>query len=87
MLKKHRLNQNEIKLKNRLVYQENGYIFAREDGHPQLRKVVETRLKKLLKKAEIDKTHYSTLISTYSHFTIIEGAGIRNTTAAWTYRY
>jgi integrase len=71
MLKKHRLKQNEIKLKNRLVYQDNGFIFAREDGHPQLRKVVKTRLKRLLKKAEIEKnitphsfrhTHTSLLI-------------------------
>lgn len=54
MLKKHRHKQNEIKLKTGLVYQD-GFIFAREDGHPQLRKVVETRLKRLLKKAEIEK--------------------------------
>jgi site-specific recombinase XerD len=37
------------------MYQDNGFIFAREDGHPQLRKVVETRLKRLLKKAWITK--------------------------------
>ncbi|MFK2827197.1 site-specific integrase [Bacillus sp. B190/17] len=55
MLKKHKIKQNEIKLKNRLIYQDNGFIFAREDGHPQLRKVVDTRLKRLLKKAEIEK--------------------------------
>jgi integrase len=40
MLKKHKIKQNEIKLKYRLVYQNNGFILAREDGHPQLRKVV-----------------------------------------------
>ncbi|MFU2014514.1 tyrosine-type recombinase/integrase [Peribacillus butanolivorans] len=71
MLKKHRLKQNENKLKNRLVYQDNGFIFARENGHPQLRKVIETWLKRLLKKAEIEKnitphsfrhTHTSLLI-------------------------
>jgi integrase len=55
MLKKHRVKQNEIKLKNRLIYLDNGFIFAREDGHPQLRKVMETRLKRLLKKAGIGK--------------------------------
>ncbi|WHZ03389.1 site-specific integrase [Neobacillus sp. YX16] len=55
MFKKHRIRQIEIKLKNRIIYQDNGFIFAREDGHPQLRKVVETRLKRLLKKAGIEK--------------------------------
>jgi integrase len=55
MLKKHRIKQNEIKLKNRIIYQDNGFIFAREDGHPQVRKVVETRLQRLLKKAGFEK--------------------------------
>ncbi|CAL1525660.1 Tyrosine recombinase XerC [Bacillus subtilis] len=55
LLKKHKIYQNEIKLKNRLVYQDSAFIFAREDGHPQLRKVIETRLKRLLKKAGIEK--------------------------------
>lgn len=62
MLKKHRLKQNEMKLKNSLVYQDNGFIFARENVHPQLRKVIETRLKRLLKKSRNRKEHYSTLI-------------------------
>jgi hypothetical protein len=35
---------------------EHGYIFAREDGHPQLRKVVETWFKRLLKKVGIKET-------------------------------
>lgn len=71
MLKKHKIKQNETKLKNRTIYQDNRFIFARDDGHPQLRKVVETRLKRILKKACIDKnitphsfrhTHTSLLI-------------------------
>ena len=55
MLKKHEIKQKEVKLKNKLIYQDNGFIFARDDGHPQLRKVFETRLQRLLKKAEITK--------------------------------
>lgn len=35
MLSKHRLKQNEIKLKNRPIYQDNEFIFARVDGHRQ----------------------------------------------------
>ncbi|MBD7966248.1 site-specific integrase [Fictibacillus norfolkensis] len=71
MLNKHRIRQNEIKLKNRKIYKDSGFIFARDDGHPQLRKVIETRLKRLLKKAGIEKnitphsfrhTHTSLLI-------------------------
>jgi integrase len=78
MLRKHRLKQNEIKLKNRLIYQDNGFIFAREDGHSQLRKVVETRLKRLLKKAEIEKniTPHS-FRHTHTSLLIEAGVGIK----------
>ncbi|MFB6800979.1 site-specific integrase [Peribacillus butanolivorans] len=78
MLKKHRLKQNEIKLKNRLVYQDNGFIFARENGHSQLRKVIETRLKRLLKKAEIEKniTPHS-FRHTHTSLLIEAGVGIK----------
>lgn len=60
-----------IKLQKGPIYVDNQFILARNDGHPQLRKVVETRLKRLLKKADIDKnitphsfrhTHTSLLI-------------------------
>ncbi|WHY72652.1 tyrosine-type recombinase/integrase [Fictibacillus enclensis] len=71
LLKKHRIKQNEIKLKNNHIYYDNGFILARDDGHPQLIKVIETRLKRLLKKSGIEKnitphsfrhTHTSLLI-------------------------
>lgn len=78
MLKKHRIQQNEIKLKNRLIYKDNGFIFAREDGHPQLRKVVETRLKRLLKKAGIERniTPHS-FRHTHTSLLIEAGVGIK----------
>lgn len=60
-----------IKCRERALYIDNQFIFARDDRHPQLRKVIETRLKRLLKKEDIDKnitphsfrhTHTSLLI-------------------------
>jgi integrase len=71
MLKRHEIKQKEIKLQKGPVYVDSQFIFARNDGYPQLRKVIETRLKRLLKKADIDKnitphsfrhTHTSLLI-------------------------
>lgn len=71
MLKRHAIKQKEIKLQKGVMYVDNQFIFARNDGHPQLRKVVETRLKRLLKKVGIEKnitphsfrhTHTSLLI-------------------------
>jgi integrase len=78
MLKRHRIKQNEVKLKNNSVYVDNGYIFARDDGHPQLRKVVETRLKRLLKKAGTERniTPHS-FRHTHTSLLIEAGVGIK----------
>lgn len=78
LLKKHRIKQNEIKLKNRLIYIEGGFIFARDDGHAQLRKVIETRLKRLLNKSGIEKniTPHS-FRHTHTSLLIEAGVGIK----------
>lgn len=71
MLYRHEIKQKEIKLQKGSIYVDNQFIFARNDGHPQLRKLIEIRLKRLLKKADIEKnitphsfrhTHTSLLI-------------------------
>jgi integrase len=78
MLKKHRILQNETKLKNRLLYKDSGFIFARGDGQPQLRKVIETRLKRLLKKAGMERniTPHS-FRHTHTSLLIEAGVGIK----------
>ncbi len=78
MLKKHKIKQNEIKLKNAKFYKNEGFIFARDDGYPQLRKVFETRLKRLLKKAGIEKniTPHS-FRHTHTSLLIEAGVGIK----------
>lgn len=78
MLKKHQFKQNEIILKNRLVHQDNGFIFARDGGHPQLRNVIETRLKRPLKKEEIEKnTTPHSFRHTHTSLLIEAGVGIK----------
>lgn len=78
LLKKHKIKQNEIKLKNRKVYEENNFIFAREDGKPQIVKNVDLRLKRLLKKIGIDKkiTPHS-FRHTHTSLLIEAGVGIK----------
>ncbi|MBT2729203.1 site-specific integrase [Bacillus sp. ISL-75] len=78
MLKRHEIKQKEIKLQKGPLYIENLFIFARNDGHPQLRKVIETRLKRLLKKANIDKniTPHS-FRHTHTFLLIEAGVGVK----------
>lgn len=70
-----KFKQKEMKLKNVSVYVDNQFIFARNDGHPQLRKVVEIQLKHLLKKAGITKnvTPHS---SRHTHTSLLIEAGV-----------
>ncbi|RXZ00857.1 site-specific integrase [Fictibacillus sp. S7] len=78
IMKKHRMKQNETKLKNRQLYNDNAFIFARDDGYPQLRKVIEVRLKRLLKIAGIEKniTPHS-FRHTHTSLLIEAGVGIK----------
>lgn len=78
MLKRHEVKQKEVKLQNGFFYEDNLFIFARNDGYPQLRKVIETRLKRLLKKSDINKniTPHS-FRHTHTSLLIEAGVGIK----------
>ncbi|MGN7299093.1 tyrosine-type recombinase/integrase [Ferdinandcohnia sp. SAFN-114] len=78
LLKKHKIKQNEVKLEKGNLYEDNQFIFSREDGHPQLRKVIETRLKRLFKKAAINKniTQHS-FRHTHTSLLIEAGVGVK----------
>ncbi|WP_269749103.1 tyrosine-type recombinase/integrase [Halobacillus mangrovi] len=78
MLQRHQMKQKEIKFQQGPLYKDNLFIFARNDGHPQLRKVVETRLKRLLKKADINRniTPHS-FRHTHTSLLIEAGVGIK----------
>ncbi|MCL6573254.1 MAG: site-specific integrase, partial [Bacillus sp. (in: Bacteria)] len=78
MLKHNMVKQKEIKLQQGGMYAENQFIFARNDGHPQLSNIVATRLKRLLKKACITKniTPHS-FRHTHTSLLIEAGVGIK----------
>jgi integrase len=78
LIKRHEIKQREIKLQKGDHYKDNQFIYARNDGYPQLRKVIETRLKRLLKLAGIKKniTPHS-FRHTHTSLLIEAGVGIK----------
>jgi integrase len=78
MLNSHKIQQKKEKLQKGEVYLDEDFIFARNDGYPQLRKVIVTRLKRLLKKSGINKniTPHS-FRHTHTSLLIEAGVGIK----------
>ncbi len=65
-------------LKKGPVYADNQFIFARNDGQPQLRKIVEAKLKRLIKKADIKKNIPShSFRHTHTSFFIEADVGVK----------
>lgn len=67
----HRKEQIELKMKNRMVYKDQNFIFAENTGYPRVMKMVAIRLQRLMKLMNTDKhftphgfrhTHTSLLI-------------------------
>ncbi len=78
LLKKHKAEQNEIKMRMRDKYHDNDFVFARPSGYPEVMKKVEQRMKRLLKIAKIDKqvTPHS-LRHTHTSLLVESGVGIK----------
>lgn len=55
LIKSHLKQQKEIKMRNRRVYNDQGFIFADEQGYPPTVKKVAIRLQRLMKKMDIGK--------------------------------
>jgi integrase len=78
LLKKHKAEQNEIKMRMRDKYHDSDFVFARPSGYPEVMKKVEQRMKRLLKIAKIDKqvTPHS-LRHTHTSLLVESGVGIK----------
>ncbi|WP_031405330.1 site-specific integrase [Geobacillus vulcani] len=78
LLKKHKAEQNEIKLQMGELYHDLGFVFARPSGFPEVPKKIELRMKRLLRIANIHKrvTPHS-LRHTHTSLLIEAGVGIK----------
>lgn len=51
----HLCEQMELKMKQRLVYEDQDFIFAENIGHPRVMKQMVLRLQRLMKHMDVDK--------------------------------
>ncbi|WP_330502018.1 hypothetical protein V2I71_01880 [Peribacillus frigoritolerans] len=58
LFKAHKREQMELKMKQRLVYEDQDFIFAENIGHPRVMKQMVLRLQRLMKRLDVDK-HYT----------------------------
>jgi integrase len=75
LLKKHKAEQNEIKMRMRDKYHDHDFVFARPSGYPEVMKKVEDRMKRLLKIAKIDK-HVTPHSLRHTHTSLLIEAGV-----------
>lgn len=75
LLKKHKAEQNEIKLRTRDKYHDNDFVFAQPNGYPEVMKKGELRMERLLKIAKIDK-HVTPHSLRHTHTSLLIEAGV-----------
>ncbi|WP_307438050.1 site-specific integrase [Bacillus sp. V2I10] len=78
LFKAHRRDQMELKMKQRLVYKDQNFIFAENTGNPMVMKQVALRLQRLMKRMNIDK-HITSHSFRHTHTSLLieAGAGIK----------
>lgn len=75
LLKDHSKLQKETKMKNRLFYNDEGFIFADEEGYPPTIKKVAIRLQRLMKMMDTDK-HITPHSFRHTNISLLLEAGV-----------
>ncbi|MEW5596896.1 site-specific integrase [Peribacillus frigoritolerans] len=78
LFKAHKREQMELKMKQRLVYKDQDFIFAENIGHPRVMKQVILRLQRLMKHLDVDK-HITPHSFRHTHTSLLieAGAGVK----------
>lgn len=78
LLKEHRKEQITLKMKQRLIYNDQSFIFAENTGHPRVFKQIGNRLKRLMKLVNLDK-HITPHSFRHTHTSLLieAGAGVK----------
>ncbi|MGE8022101.1 tyrosine-type recombinase/integrase [Peribacillus frigoritolerans] len=78
LFKAHKREQMELKMKQRLVYEDQDFIFAENIGHPRVMKQVVLRLQRLMKHLDVDK-HITPHSFRHTHTSLLieAGAGVK----------
>ncbi|WP_210471676.1 tyrosine-type recombinase/integrase [Sporosarcina sp. 6E9] len=78
LFKAHRREQMELKMKQRLVYDDQNFIFAESTGQPRVLKQVALRLQRLMKRMDTDK-HITAHGFRHTHTSLLieAGAGVK----------
>ncbi|CEG24566.1 site-specific integrase [Peribacillus simplex] len=78
LFKAHKREQMKLKMKQRLVYEDQDFIFAENIGHPRVMKQVVLRLQRLMKHLDVDK-HITPHSFRHTHTSLLieAGAGVK----------
>lgn len=78
LFKAHKREQMELKMKQRLVYEDQDFIFAENIGHPRVMKQVVLRLQRLMKHLDVNK-HITPHSFRHTHTSLLieAGAGVK----------